>query len=91
VIARRTAFLRQELLAQTRALRAGLFAAATQNTSATAPAQNPSALSSVARAVEAVAGEAKALARARIELDESDKFVPSLSPAPLAEVRLRQR
>ncbi len=93
VLARRTAFLRQELLAQTRALRAGLFAAV-HNTSSAAPAQNPSALTDLAQAVEAVAGEAKALARAQLELDEvnePDEFIRSASTASPVEARLRQR
>lgn len=89
VLARRTAFLRQELLAQTRALRAGL--SAFHNTSST-PAWDASALTGLAQAVEAVAGETKALALARRELDEANEPGWTASAAaPPVEARLRQR
>ena len=94
VLARRTAYLRQELLAQTHALRTSLAATAAARPGDTLTA-NPSALADLAQAVEAIVGEAQALSRARRELDEinePDWTDPGrVSAAPPAEVRLRQR
>jgi hypothetical protein len=89
VLARRTAFLRQELAAQVEALRAGLAALGNTSSSAPVTATNPAALSRLSETVRTIADEAQALAHARAELDEPSVTVrenPARTPAPAVAV-----